>query len=285
MTSTQSDFNQILKKIKSEYEKSIRTAKFNGQEYENGNKAKEALIRSQRLICYIHEFVKNEFVKNGIKQDKIYPPLGQNKPEINLVGFLKKKNQDICIIPERWSEKTKEEIDYGPLIGSIDYIGKTIIEKSISVNIRSQLSSLDKNFDTLYERTFAEAFNLHQRTPKLCMGEVYLIPTHEYDDKSMVDNIVDFKEVSKLEKYIHAFQAINGRKDYNINQHMYERVCLAIVDFRQSSPKLYSDIQDLINDGLVEEDTTATFDKLSINGFVEDILEVYSRRFDIANFR
>lgn len=283
--STEKDFIKILKKIKFEYEKAIKTAVFNGQRYENGNKAKEALIRSQRLIRYIHEFVKKEFVKKGMDPRKIYPPPKKSKPEVNLVGFLKKKNQDVCIIPEPWNEKTEEKIESGPLVGSIDFIGKMIVEKSISVNIRSQLSSLDKNFDTLYERTFAEAFNLHQRTPKLCMGEVYLIPTHEYDDNSMLQNRIAFKRISKLEKYILAFQAINGRDNYNINHHMYERVWLVIVDFRQSTPKLYSNIQDLINDGLIGEGTTATLEKLSIEGFIDDILKAYSKRFNIANLR
>ena len=284
-TSCPDRFSKILKNIKVEYEKTIKTSTFNGQQYSNGNKAKEAFIRSQKLICCIHEFIKEEFVKGGVNPKKIYPPLGANKPEINLVGFLKKKNQDICVIPESWSEKTKEEIESGPLAGSIDFIGKSIVEKSIAINIRSQLSSLDKNFDTLYERTFAEAFNLHQRTPKLCMGEVYLIPTHEYDDVAMIKNKIVFKKISKLEKYINAFQAINNRTDYNINHHMYERVCLAIVDFRQTSPRLYSSTKDLISDGLLEKKTTVMLNELSIDNFVKDILETYSKRFDISNLR
>lgn len=71
-----------------------------------------------------------------------------------MAGFLKKKSQDISIIPEGFRE---EEITDGVLIGKKDKIGKGILSKSISINIRSQLSSIGKNFDTLYERTFAEA--------------------------------------------------------------------------------------------------------------------------------
>ena len=44
------------------------------------------------------------------------------------------------------------------------------------------MSSLAKNSDTLFERTFAEAQNLHMRYPDIVLGEVYLIPVHEYDD-------------------------------------------------------------------------------------------------------
>jgi len=283
MSSSLDEFIKILTRIKSEYENSIKTSIFNGEKYDNGNKAKEALIRSQKLIGYIHEFMKKEFVKKGIKAEKIYPPLDSTKPEINLVGFLKKKNQDVCIIPEAWGERPAEEIRDGALAGEIDIIGTHIMEKSISVNIRSQLSSLDKNFDTLYERTFAEAFNLHMRTPKICLGEVYLIPTHEYDDEAMVRNKVEFKRLSKLEKYIHAFQAINGRIDYKINHHMYERVWLVIVDFQKTPPKLYSDIKELIQDGFVGKDASATLKGLTIDGFAEGLLNIYEKRFKLSN--
>lgn len=283
MSSSRSEFIAILTKIKHEYENSIKTSTFNGEKYDNGNKAKEALIRSQKLIGYIHEFIKKELARSGVKAEKIYPPLGSSKPEINLVGFLKKKNQDVCVIPEAWNEGSAEEIKDGALTGAIDIIGTHLMEKSISVNIRSQLSSLDKNFDTLYERTFAEAFNLHMRAPKICLGEVYLIPTHEYDDEAMIRNRVQFKRLSKLEKYIYAFQAVNGRTDHKINHHMYERVWLVVVNFQKTPPKLYSNIEDLVRDGLVRQGTAASLKKMSIEGFVKDLLEVYKKRFTMSN--
>ena len=39
----------------------------------------------------------------------------------------------------------------GILREATDYYGKDYTERTISVNIRSQMSSLAKNFDTLYE--------------------------------------------------------------------------------------------------------------------------------------
>jgi hypothetical protein len=57
--------HQILKNIKSDFDTAITTAQFNDNEYANGNKAKEALIRSQRIINYIHEFIKSEFLRCG----------------------------------------------------------------------------------------------------------------------------------------------------------------------------------------------------------------------------
>ena len=54
-----------------------------------------------------------------------------------------------------------------------------------------------------------------------------------------------------------------------------------IADFRQESPKLYSDIQELINDGLVSKGTKVTLKHLTIDSFASDLLGTYSQRFNI----
>ena len=281
MVIDENSFISVLSHIKSGYESCVTSASFDGRTYPNGQKAKEALIRSSRLIGYIHEFIKEELISRNIAPTKIYPPLGQSNPEIPLTGFLKKKKQDICVIPDM-SSRAPENLSTGPLRGTPDPLGKNLAERSLSINIRSQLSSLGKNFDTLYERTFAEALNLHLRNPRTCLGEVYLIPTHEYDDSSMLTNRIAFKpKPSDLEKYIYSFQAINSRTDHTKDDYKYERVFLAIADFRSSPPKLYSEIEDLIRDHLVPEDTTASLEELSVPNFIDSLLERYSERFDI----
>lgn len=259
-----------LKTLKSKFDNAIKTAKFDSKKYDNGNKAKEALIRSQKVINLIHEFIKGELISCGVNKNKIYPSRSNKNKELSLQGFLKAKNQDISIVPEQ------------SMIEKVNGFFPEI-EKILTVNVRSQLSSLAKNIDTLYERTFAESLNLHLSYPKQCLGEVYLIPTHEYDDKAMVKNKIVFKSVTKIEKYIKMFQAINNRDSIEGNEYKYERVCLLIADFRVKSPKIYSSKQELINDGLIPKDTDISFEKLSIEGFVEDLLAIYSQRFEINN--
>ena len=257
---------QILKNIKVDFDTAITTARFNGNRYANGNKAKEALIRSQRIINYIHEFIKSEFVRCGVPAQMIYPPVGNSSPEIKIKGFLKSKNQDVAIIPtERLVSLTETK--------------SPEIKKILSVNIRSQLSSLSKNIDTLYERTFAEALNLHLSHPKQCLGEVYLIPTHEYDDKAMLQNRVIFKSASKIEDYIRMFQAINDRRSTGKDAYKYERVCLLIADFRQARPKLYGSIEELKKDSLIPKNTSISLENLTIKNFAEDLLTIYTERF------
>lgn len=257
---------QILKQIKVDYDTAITTARFNGNKYANGHKAKEALIRSQRIINLIHEFIKKEFERCGVPAQMIYPPIGHSSPEIKIKGFLKSKNQDVAIIPI-------------PQLVALTNIISPAVTKVLSVNIRSQLSSLSKNIDTLYERTFAEALNLHLSYPKQCLGEVYLIPTHEYDDKTMVKNKIVFKKVSKIEYYIRMFQAINGRCATNKDAYKYERVCLLIADFRQKIPKPYGSIEELKRDGLVPENTDVSLENLTIENFANDLLAIYTERF------
>lgn len=258
------DIDHVLQKIKKDYENAITTAKFNGAKYSNGNKAKEALIRSQKLINYIHDYIKQDFINLGINSKKIYPPHKKTKPELKIKGFLKKKNQDISVVPNINHFKNNKNI-----------------EKILTVNVRSQLSSLSKNIDTLYERTFAEALNLHLQYEKQCLGEVYLIPTHEYDDQAMKANNIKFKKISKIEEYIKMFQAINNRLDYKIDDYKYERVCLLVADFRPKNPILYSNVKQLIRDGLITKNSKVSMDKLDLNNFVKDILKVYKKRFDV----
>jgi len=257
---------RILCNIKKDFEDSIITATFAGRLYTNGNLAKEALIRSQKIINYLHEYIKQDFILNGIDPSKIYPPINKCNPEIKIKGFLKSKDQDISILP------SSDHIIY-----AINGDKKT--EEILSVNLRSQLSSLQKNIDTLYERTFAEALNLHLKYPKQCLGEVYLIPVYSYDDRDMRNNIVSFTGRSKIETYINMFQAINLRESYKRDNYKYERVCLLIVDFNKKIPKLYSTLEELKKDHLVSEDFNTDVSNLSINTFCKDLIKIYKERF------
>tara|TARA_R110000764_G_C10980502_1_gene380312 strand:+ start:533 stop:1342 length:810 start_codon:yes stop_codon:yes gene_type:complete len=246
---------------------------------EGGIKAKEAIIRSSRPINFIHEAVKADLIRKGISPDRIHPPLGESKPELKLAGFIKQKHQDVCVSPEGYIPES-ETMTEGILREATDYYGKDYTERTISINIRSQMSSLAKNFDTLYERTIAEAQNLHVRCQKMVLGEVYMIPVKEYDASVMDNNIVQFiDKVGAVEKYIKSFQAINGRLDFTREDYKYERVCLLLVDFAQTPAKIYSSNQDLINDGLLDESSTASIDELSWETFTDAILDSYKSRF------
>jgi hypothetical protein len=283
------DIDTTLINMKNDLETSITTATVkgspvntNGQPYGNGQKAKEALIRSQGLINHLHELIKSELIKADIDPTKIFPPLGQSKPELKITGLLKQKDQDICVKPTNINP-VREKISWGPLVHEnvTCYLGKELTEQILVINIRSQMSSLAKNADTLFERTFAEALNLHNLNPNLCLGEVYMIPVREYDDAAMVNNEVKFKKnITNIAKYISFFDFINGRQDPTKDHHMYERCALLIVDFSTKTPKLYHTTEELKKDNLVPQDFPIELGKISINNFVDDLLKIYNKRFN-----
>jgi len=246
---------------------------------EGGIKAKEAMIRSSRPINNIHEAVKADLIRKGTSADRIHPPLGETKHELKLAGFIKQKHQDVCVSPEGYVPE-EETMTEGILREATDYYGKDYTERTISINIRSQMSSLAKNFDTLYERTIAEAQNLHVRCPKMVLGEVYMIPVKEYDASVMDNNEIAFIDrVGAVEKYIKSFQAINGRSNHEREDYKYERVCLLLVDFQQSPAKIYSSNQELYDDGLLEQDSDASIEELSWEIFTDSILSSYRDRY------
>lgn len=249
--------------------------------FEGGTAGKQAMIRSSRPINNIHEAVKSELVNNGIAKHRIHPPLGETKPELRLAGFLKQKYQDVCVEPEG-KKASEEALTEGLLQETTDYYGLEYTERTISINIRSQISSLAKNFDTLYERTIAEAQNLHVRCSRMCLGEVYMIAVPEYSSDAFKNNEVVFLErAGTVEKYVNSFQAVNGRTDTSKDNYKYERVCLLIVDFNHHVPKIYNSDEELKEAGLLPEDTDTSISQLTWETFTPALIEEYQARFGI----
>ena len=272
-----------VKKIKSELEQTIRTATYKGQHYGNGQQAKNALIRSQNLIMKIHEVVKislDRELRKFITHYTIHPPLGEQKPELALSGFIKRKKQDIVILFDE-NGRPSEIIKEGPLAGAINAIGKAQSENAIVIGVRSQLSSVEKNFDTLMERAFAETLNLRLRLLKLVMGEVYLLPIVEYDDQAMKQNRIAWKTGhTPVEKFIKTFLGITHR-DIDANRddlYKYERSGLILADFRQSPPRIFSSLEELKKDGCVSPNFEADFDLLSPVNFATDLVGIHRKR-------
>lgn len=255
---------------------------------EGGVEGKNNLIRTQRPICILHDAAKRAFIKEGVNPNRVKPLLGKHVGEQKLAGFFKCKDQDICFMPNNVG-KRKEVLDFdGILKGTKDEFGKELTEHILSVNVRSQLSSIAKNFDTLYERTFAEALNLHLRCEKMVLGEFYMIPVFSYDDAAAKDNIVRFvpnKNVaSHIQKYIYSFSAVNNRRVLQGEEYKYERVCLLIVDFSKPTPVVYNTDEQLKKDGLLPMFSTASIEQMNFPSFAKTLLGIYERRYGSGRF-
>lgn len=251
-----------------------------------GSRGKESAIRSSQLINLIHDAVKYELIHAGINPEQVFPRFGETKPEIKLAGFLKQKDQDVCVVPKN-IQKSPIAVNWGPMAfqRKTDPYGFQYSESTLVVNVRSQMSSLAKNADTLFERTFAEALNLHMRYPNMVLGEVYLIPVNEYDDEAVKNNQVAFKQhQTDVEKYISFFDSINNREDQG-ESYMYERCALLIVDFSEAVPRLFNNSDELKERNIISNNFSIEYATLAFDSFTEAILNTYERRFDINNLR
>lgn len=254
---------------------------------DRGVKGKESIIRSSALINLIHDAVKYELIQNGIAPLQIYPHLGETKPEMKIAGFLKQKDQDVCVAPKN-IDRVKRRISWGPLANEnvTDIYGEEYTRNTLIINVRSQMSSISKNTDTLFERTFAEALNLHMMYRDAVLGEVYLIPVYEYDEATMNERRITFKShQTNVAKYISFFSAINGRKNPDDELYKYERCTLLIVDFKHKQPVLYRSTSQLIEAGLLPRGFPLSMETLSFDTFSKDILASYAQRFDLNNLK
>ena len=255
---------------------------------DGGVEGKNNLIRSQQPICMLHDAAKTAFIRNGVNPARIRPLWGEHMGELKLAGFFKYKNQDICLLPNHVREQ-KEFLQFdGILRGQPDEFGTELTAHILSVNVRSQLSSIAKNFDTLYERTFAEALNLHLRCEKMVLGEFYMIPVTEYDNAEAKHNRIAFKKNKNarkhIEKYLYSFSAVNNRRCLRGEEYKYERVCLLIVDFDKSTPVIYNTDDELKAAGLLPENSQASINEMNFQTFAPTLMRLYEERFGADRF-
>lgn len=253
-----------------------------------GTSGKTSLITSQQIVNLLHETIKSVLIAEGVNAGNIHPPVGQANPEITLAGFLKFKKQDVCVFPNNLIPR-QENLDFNGLFNTdvSEPYGELFTEHILSINVRTQLSSLGNNTDTMFERTFAEPLNLHRRVPKMVLGELYLISIKELDSgqiarKNPVYSNFTGATARQLERYIKGFAALNLRKGQRDDDFKYERVALIIADFSQSPVKVYNTTQELKTDNLLPANSTVLMDNLQFDGFVRTLLETYERRFGVG---
>jgi len=267
--------HQSLESIKTMIETAIRT---------NGEAGKRSVITSSVPINILHEMVKADLVTNGVRSGLVRPATNEKRPEVRLAGFLKFKTQDVCVFPNHLTPNPAPIGFNGLHTGMTDPYGELFSEHVLTVNLRSQLSSIAKNKDTMYERTYAEPLNLHRRLPKMVLGEVYLLSARELDSGAVARREVVYRPASNqiaraLEEYIHGFAALNGRASQGDDFFKYERVALVIADFSQSPVKVYNSAEDLRADNLLPAESRCSLAGMTYDGFIPDLLRIHATRF------
>lgn len=117
----------------------------------------------------------------------------------------------------------------------------------------------------------------------MVLGEVYLIPTYEYNVADANNKIVSFSDrCVDIARYMSFFSSINNRAD-NDSDYKYERCALLIVDFRKECPRLYHNNNELIQDNLLPKEFPIDYTTLSFDTFFDSLLSVYERRFGLKH--
>lgn len=244
----------------------------------NGHEALGSFIDLQIPIGYIHEAIKEVFIKTyAIDENRIYPPLGKSKPELKVVGKLKEKDQDICIVPSNIDKTSSSVSTYMGM--KQDELGISYLKHTLILNVRSQIVSIAKNTDTILERTFAEPVNLNLRDDEIILGEFFLLPVSEIDINCARNNQKGYKNLSNyiIEKYINFFTAIRDKENKTQNEKIvsYSECCLILVDLSKDNPKIYKTTQELIDDGFVSNNFDQEINQLYFYNVIKSLYDKY----------
>ncbi|AKI97991.1 hypothetical protein [Kosmotoga pacifica] len=217
-------------------------------------------IRSGKIINNIHNYVIDYLKYKKVREEYI-------TPEKKCKGYFKTKKQDILV--------TKSQ-------------SKICFEPELSINVRSQMSSIQKNYDTLYERLIAEAVNLHEEYPNLVCGYLYLLPTIGLDSKDLSKGIINPREQYNLEQYIESFLIISGRHSKEDAIYKYEAFGLILIDLDSNGNfKLVTDLDYLVAIKRISkkfaDEFRVRFNELSPLLFMERLIKEYDHRKGLRN--
>lgn len=260
-------------------ESAITSGYAGGKRHSTGQDAKNAAIRSSKPIQEIHVVTRDAIARKladgySVNFD-IFPPVGHTKPELKLAGLLKSKNQDVTVLIKSQSPQTLES---GARDGEIDLVGYIATNSALAIGVRSQLSSVDKNFDTLMERAFAETLNLRLRCPAIILGDVYVVPLYEIDDKAAINHIVKYKQKkTDIAKFVRLFSAITKQDHASdpLDLYKYNATSLVIADFSKKDIIIAWRSTDLAEWGF-NSTTQELFESIKPEDFVSRIVSFYA---------
>ncbi len=181
-------------------------------EYEESGEGSINQIRTGSIIANLEDWCVEELGLLGIPRYAIIHNLKAS-------GFFKSKMQDVAVRCQKLGCKIHRNVP------------------PLTINVRSQLSSIQKNFDTLFERLVAEALNLHLESAEHVAGYLYLVPVWGYDEKALKNGRVSFTEYYQRTKYVQCFEMINLRNSAVDKEWKFERICLLTVDFSKMTPE------------------------------------------------
>jgi len=186
-----------------------------------------AAVRGQGFIKILHDYCMLELTSRGFNKKPLVP-VGEAK----ILTSHKLKDTDVAIIH--------------PTSGPLLIIG-----------VRSQMSSLSKNFLNYFEMEVGEVSAIHERYPLCVVGLLYLHPLSSILTGKEKENF-DFVKAEKM------FNLITGREKGYDPQGLYEEIAYMRIDFKKNPPHL-------------DESFPANKD-LRLDNFFDKLLDKYIKR-------
>lgn len=159
-------------------------------------------VRGQNFIKKIHDYCIEELKARGFSGD--LEPAG----EIKVLTSHKFKDVDVAVVH--------------PTSGPLLVIG-----------VRSQMSSLGKNFLNYYEMEVGDVSAIHERYPLCVVGLLYVHPTESILPGAAKENF-NFDRAEKM------FKLISGREKASDPHSHYEEIAYLRVNFHEKSPSVDS---------------------------------------------
>jgi len=183
-------------------------------------------VRGQNFIKQLHKYCIEELKSRGF--------IGELDPkgEIKILTSHKFKDVDVAVVH--------------PTSGPLLIIG-----------VRSQMSSLGKNFLNYYEMEVGDVSAIHERYPLCVVGLLYLHPTESILPGAKKENF-DFYRAEKM------FALISDREKSSDPQAHYEEIAYLRVNFHKNTPTL--------------DQNFPTLENLRIDDFFDKLLQKYVER-------
>jgi hypothetical protein len=190
---------------------------------------KVAAIRGQSFIKMLHTYCIEELKARNLEKPGLIL-----SGETKILTSHKFKDMDVALIHPT----------SGPLL---------------IICIRSQMSSLSKNFLNYYEMEVGDVSAIHERYPLCVVGLLYLHPARSIVEGKGGENF-DFSRAEKM------FKLISGREKSSDAAGHYEEIAYMKVDFEKDPPVLDRDFP--------------TNQNLRLENFFDKLIE----KFDERNF-
>lgn len=232
--------------------------------YKDSAAAFNAYIRTQKGIRGIHRYAVRLFRNVGVPEGRIFL-------EEKLRTANGRKLQDIAIKPPAQGTTTPPDA-------------------VISIGVKSQVASVMKNFRNNFSSTRSDITDFHELFPAQVVGHIQLIALQEVVTSQVGDDgDLLFAKLSSasLARIFCTYARLSGRQGPNDAHQRAERVGLIITDLRPRTPKIYTSLDALIEDGWVTEEdvrkhglTQDILDSLQLDErFAQDLLGIHASRY------